>query len=122
MPAVARETAPAGPTGVARETPEPAARGALGRGLTAAVLAPIRLYRKLISPLLGARCRYYPSCSAYAEQAVRELGPIRGTILAGWRVLRCNPFSAGGLDPLENRRLFRSAGRSAARPTDHEAT
>lgn len=76
--------------------------------LTALVLLPIRIYRRLISPLLGPRCRYYPTCSAYAEQAVRELGPFRGTILALWRVLRCNPLSSGGLDPLENRRLFRS--------------
>lgn len=72
-------------------------------------LAPIRGYRRFISPLLGPRCRYYPTCSAYAEQAVRELGPIRGLIVASWRVLRCNPLSAGGLDPLENRRLFRRA-------------
>lgn len=89
--------------------------------MTALVLLPIRLYRKLISPLLGARCRYYPTCSSYAEQAVRELGPIRGTILAVWRVLRCNPFSAGGLDPLENRRLFRSE-TPASPDAKHEAT
>lgn len=70
------------------------------------VLAPIRLYRRLLSPLLGARCRYYPSCSAYAEEAVRELGAVRGSIVAAWRLLRCNPFSDGGLDPLAERRLF----------------
>jgi uncharacterized protein len=120
--AVARETprleqargaaagcAAAGPTpadAVARETPR--GRPALSRALAAVVLAPIRAYRRWISPLLGPRCRYYPTCSAYAEQAVRELGVVRGTILAVWRVLRCNPLSSGGLDPLENRRLFRS--------------
>jgi uncharacterized protein len=91
---------------VARETPR--RRSPLSRALTAVVLAPIGFYRRLISPLLGPRCRYYPTCSAYAEQAVRELGVVRGTILAVWRVLRCNPLSSGGLDPLENRRLFRS--------------
>lgn len=114
-PAVARETkADAAPTA-------PSRRGPVGRAATALVLLPIRLYRKLISPLLGARCRYYPTCSGYAEQAVRELGPIRGTILAVWRVLRCNPFSAGGLDPLENRRLFRSE-KPASPDAKHEAT
>lgn len=72
------------------------------------ILLPIRGYRRFISPALGQRCRYYPTCSAYAEEAVRELGPLRGTIVAAWRVLRCNPLSKGGLDPLEDRRLFAS--------------
>jgi hypothetical protein len=100
---VARETEPAPPpVAVSRETP---ARPGL---LAAIVLLPIRFYRRFVSPAIGPRCRYYPTCSTYAEQAVRELGPVRGTILALWRVARCNPFSSGGLDPLENRRLFRS--------------
>jgi len=77
--------------------------------LTALVLLPIRFYRRFVSPALGPRCRYYPTCSAYAEEAVRELGPVRGMILGAWRVLRCNPFSRGGLDPLAERRLFRPA-------------
>jgi putative membrane protein insertion efficiency factor len=68
---------------------------------------PIRLYRALLSPLLGDRCKYYPSCSAYAEQAIREYGILRGLILAGWRLLRCNPWSHGGFDPVEKQRLFR---------------
>ena len=72
-------------------------------------LLPIRFYRRFVSPALGRRCRYYPSCSAYAEEAVRELGAFRGMILAAWRVLRCNPFSNGGLDPLSERTLFRTA-------------
>jgi len=94
---------------VARETPTGGAAGQARTGpLTALALLPIRIYRRLISPLLGPRCRYYPTCSQYAEQAVRELGPFRGTIVAVWRVLRCNPLSSGGLDPLESRRLFRS--------------
>lgn len=74
------------------------------------LLAPIHIYRRLISPLLANRCRYYPSCSAYAEEAIRELGATRGAILAAWRVLRCNPLSDGGLDPLSARRFFRSSG------------
>jgi len=77
------------------------------RALTAILLAPLRIYRRFVSPLLGPRCRYHPSCSAYAEQAIRELGPLRGPIVAAWRVARCNPLSSGGLDPLSQRRLFR---------------
>jgi putative membrane protein insertion efficiency factor len=112
--------------GVSRETPAGGAggvrrrRGPAGRALTWLALAPIRAYRRFVSPLLGPRCRYYPTCSAYAEQAVRELGPLRGAIVAAWRVLRCNPLSAGGLDPLEDRSLFRSApdpnGRTSPKP------
>ena len=71
-------------------------------------VAPILVYQRVISPLLPRRCKYEPTCSAYAVQAVRELGVIRGTILAGWRVLRCNPWSHGGYDPVAARRLFRA--------------
>jgi putative membrane protein insertion efficiency factor len=77
------------------------------RLLTALLIAPIRLYQRFISPAFAPRCRYYPSCSAYAEQAIRELGPVRGSILGVWRLLRCNPFSHGGVDELSDRRLFR---------------
>jgi uncharacterized protein len=77
------------------------------RLLTALLVAPIRLYQRLISPAIGPRCRYYPTCSNYAVEAIRELGPVRGTILAAWRVLRCNPFSHGGIDELSDRKLFR---------------
>ena len=70
-------------------------------------LLPVALYRKLISPLIPARCKYYPSCSTYAVQAVRELGVVRGTIVAGWRLARCNPWSHGGVDELTDRKLFR---------------
>jgi hypothetical protein len=66
----------------------------------------VRLYQRFISPALPRRCKYHPTCSAYAVQAIRELGPIRGPIVAGWRLLRCNPFSHGGYDPLEARTLF----------------
>jgi uncharacterized protein len=80
------------------------------RVLAAPLLLLIALYRRLISPALPRRCRYEPTCSAYAEQAIRELGPARGTIVAGWRLLRCNPFSHGGIDDLADRRLFRDGG------------
>ena len=59
---------------------------------------PIRAYQRLISPLLGPRCRYYPSCSAYAVEAVERHGLVKGIGLAVWRLLRCNPFSPGGVD------------------------
>ncbi len=75
---------------------------------SAVLIAPIRLYQRWISPAFAPRCRYYPTCSAYAVEAIRELGPIRGLILAGWRLLRCNPFSHGGVDEISDRRLFRN--------------
>ena len=84
------------------------------RSLLAFVLAPIRLYQRLISPALPRRCRYEPTCSAYAMEAIRELGVIRGTILAAWRLARCNPLSGGGYDPVEARRLFRRKREAAA--------
>jgi uncharacterized protein len=71
------------------------------------LLALIGAYRRWISPAFGRRCRYEPTCSAYAEQAIRELGPWRGSIVAGWRLLRCNPLSDGGIDDVDDRRLFR---------------
>ena len=74
------------------------------------VAAPIVAYQRLVSPALGRRCKYEPTCSAYAVQAVRELGVVRGVILAAWRLARCNPFSHGGYDPVEARTLFRPKG------------
>jgi putative membrane protein insertion efficiency factor len=71
------------------------------------VVAPIRAYQRVVAPLLGPRCRYAPSCSDYAIDAIREYGIARGLVLAGWRLLRCNPFSPGGLDPVSAQRLFR---------------
>ena len=78
------------------------------RALLAITLAPIRLYQRLISPVLPRRCKYEPTCSAYAVQAIRELGVLRGSILAALRLARCNPFSHGGYDPVEARPLFKS--------------
>jgi uncharacterized protein len=65
-----------------------------------ALLAPIGAYQRWISPGLPRRCRYEPTCSAYAAQSIRRFGPIRGVLLAGWRLLRCNPLSHGGFDPV----------------------
>ena len=73
----------------------------------AVATVPIRLYRRVISPALPQRCKYHPSCSAYALQAIRTYGILRGVVLAGWRILRCNPWSHGGFDPVSRQRLFR---------------
>jgi len=77
------------------------------RTAAAALTAPIRLYQRLISPLFPRRCKYEPTCSAYAIEAVRTRGAIRGVALAAWRLLRCNPFSHGGYDPVTPRRASR---------------
>ena len=81
-------------------------------------LAPVRLYQRLLSPLLPRRCKYHPTCSAYAVEAIETHGALRGIVLATWRILRCNPFSNGGYDPVSAQRIFR---RRAARraPTSH---
>jgi uncharacterized protein len=67
----------------------------------------VRGYQRALSPLLGDRCKYHPTCSQYAVDALREHGALRGTILAGWRVLRCNPWSHGGVDHACDQTLFR---------------
>jgi putative membrane protein insertion efficiency factor len=71
------------------------------------LLAPISAYQRLISPALPRRCRYEPTCSAYAMTAIRRFGPLRGSLLAIWRLLRCNPFSNGGFDPVPERFTLR---------------
>jgi putative membrane protein insertion efficiency factor len=68
--------------------------------------APIVFYQRFVSPGLPRRCKYEPTCSAYAVQAVREYGILRGLVLGGWRLLRCNPWSRGGFDPVRDQRLF----------------
>jgi putative membrane protein insertion efficiency factor len=77
------------------------------------LLAPIRLYQRFISPALPKRCRYHPSCSQYAVQAIRSYGILRGLVLASWRILRCNPMSHGGVDFVEDQKVFRTAPRTA---------
>jgi putative membrane protein insertion efficiency factor len=79
------------------------------------VLAPILLWAKVISPALPPRCKYHPSCSNYAIEAIGRYGILRGLVLATWRVLRCNPWSHGGVDPVDAQTLFRP--RPAASPT-----
>ena len=70
------------------------------------VVLPIRAYQRVVSPMLGPRCKYYPSCSEYAAQSIREFGVLRGVVLAGWRLLRCNPWSHGGVDHPHDQRVF----------------
>ena len=84
---------------------------ALRRVLT----APIRLYQRAVSPAIAPRCKYEPSCSRYAVQAIERYGILRGLVLAAWRVLRCNPWSHGGFDPVDQQRLF--ASRESPSPT-----
>jgi putative membrane protein insertion efficiency factor len=67
----------------------------------------IHVYRGAVSPLLGNnRCKYHPSCSHYALDALREYGFVKGSVLAGWRLLRCNPWSHGGVDYAHDQKLF----------------
>lgn len=72
------------------------------RWLSWLLIAPIRFYQRYISPGLPRRCRYYPSCSAYALKAIQVHGPLKGIVLGGWRFLRCNPWSHGGVDYVPN--------------------
>ena len=67
----------------------------------------IKLYRKFISPILPDSCRFTPSCSQYAIEAIDKFGAIRGTILATYRILRCNPFCRGGYDPVPDKFTFK---------------
>jgi putative membrane protein insertion efficiency factor len=71
------------------------------------VLAFLVAYRSVISPLYGDVCRYYPSCSAYAVGAVQQHGAVRGAVLSAWRILRCNPWSKGGVDDVRPHAHFR---------------
>ncbi len=85
----------------------------LRRAAISAFLLPLRAYSRLISPALPARCRYYPTCSAYAEQAIRSHGIVRGSALAAWRLARCNPFSRGGVDEVPPARTRRRHSHGA---------
>jgi putative membrane protein insertion efficiency factor len=80
--------------------------GRVSRFARMLVSAPIVGYQRVISPGLPRRCRYEPTCSRYAVQALSEYGILRGLVLAAWRLLRCNPWSRGGFDPVGAQRLF----------------
>ena len=91
--------------------------------VTRIALAPIVIYRRLISPFIAPRCRYHPTCSSYAVEAIGELGLLRGGVLAAWRLARCNPWSPGGIDAVADRRLFthvRGTRREARQCFSHD--
>ena len=68
--------------------------------MKAVLLSLIRFYRKYISPFTPPSCRFIPTCSQYALEAIEKYGAFKGSMLAAWRILRCNPFSKGGFDPV----------------------
>ena len=77
-----------------------------GAPVRARVIGGIPIYRASLSGGLGGQCRFYPTCSHYGEEAIRTHGAARGSLMATWRVLRCNPFGAGGIDHVPPRRGY----------------
>lgn len=88
------------------------------RILRSILIAPIRGYQRVISPALPRSCKYEPTCSHYAVEAIRTEGALKGVVLAAWRILRCNPWSHGGYDPVSAQRLFRSRRSSSSSLND----
>lgn len=82
------------------------------------LVALIRVYQTLVSPMTGPSCRYYPSCSQYALVAIQRHGALRGSRLAAWRLLRCNPWTPGGVDDVPPARV-RDVGDRPSGPTEH---
>jgi uncharacterized protein len=103
-------------TSSAAATPRRSRLSSLAR---AVVVAPIAVYQHAISPAIPRRCKYEPTCSRYAVEAIREYGILRGLMLAGWRLLRCNPWSNGGYDPVEAQRVFRMVVSGGPRSRHH---
>ena len=79
----------------------------VGKALAYILIAPIKLYQWTISPLLGDVCRYHPSCSKYAVGVLKVHGPFKGLFLTAYRLVRCTPFTRGGLDPVPERGHWR---------------
>lgn len=77
-----------------------------GAPIRAVLVGSIRTYRAVLSPALGGRCRFYPSCSHYAQDAIELRGAVRGGALAVWRILRCNPFGRGGIEQVRGGSLY----------------
>ncbi|MFI4978276.1 MAG: membrane protein insertion efficiency factor YidD [Solirubrobacterales bacterium] len=99
---------------VPRVTGSRSPRGRLARVARAAVASPIVFYSRVVSPAIPRRCKYEPTCSRYAVEAIREYGILKGLVLAGWRLLRCNPWSYGGYDPVQAQRVFGIGRRTGA--------
>lgn len=86
------------------------------------LLAPIWFYKRAISPLLPPACRHYPTCSEYAFMAIRQKGVLKGSVMATWRVLRCNPWGTSGYDPVEAFRWpWQKLQAAAQRPATRES-
>lgn len=83
------------------------------------LVALVWLYQKLLSPLFPPTCRYYPSCSVYSITALRRHGALAGTVLTIWRLLRCNPFTPGGVDDVPEHLWGRDAAVSSATAGQH---
>ena len=107
LPARAPEPPPHRAGGAAARAPEPPPRRAGGFARALPIL-PIRAYQAAVSPALAPRCKYHPTCSEYAVGAIRLHGALRGSVLAAWRLLRCHPWSHGGVDYPQQQTLFRS--------------
>ena len=90
-----------------------------GRVLALAFILPIKIYQLTISPLLGEVCRYHPSCSKYAVGALNTHGPFKGLVLVSYRLVRCTPFSKGGIDYVPARGQWRSTVYLDQPSTDH---
>ena len=89
----------------------------IGMPIRLLLIGCVRGYQVLISPALPRRCKYYPSCSQYAIDALRQYGVLRGFVLASWRLLRCNPWSYGGYDPVERQSVFGKGRGHSGRET-----
>jgi uncharacterized protein len=89
-----------------QHAPPPPAHG-FARMARMTLVTPIVVYQRVISPAIPRRCKYEPTCSRYAVEAIGRYGILRGLVLAGWRLLRCNPWSHGGYDPVAAQRVFR---------------
>jgi putative membrane protein insertion efficiency factor len=92
-----------------------------GGPLRMILIGCIKVYRVALSGWLGGQCRFYPSCSRYAEEAIRVHGAVRGSSMALWRVLRCNPFGAGGIDQVHGKRGHESYDDVVRRASDQKA-
>lgn len=82
---------------------------------SAILLLALHLYKRLISPFFLPACRYVPTCSEYAAEAIAKHGAARGSLMGAWRLLRCHPFAKGGFDPVPN------LGLHDPRPTTHDS-
>jgi len=84
----------------------------------ALLIGAIRLYRLTISPMLGPTCRFHPSCSAYGLGSIQVHGAAKGMLLTGWRLVRCNPWNLGGIDPVPDRGRWRPGVDRLGRPLE----